>query len=129
MGWLSRKEKEPEPEETQPVEGAPRYIDLGKYGGAQAGGGMAKGLEIKIAEIDGYDDIRALSNLVYEGNILLLDFTSIANDELSLKRIISELNRLVEDVGGDMAGISQNMLMVAPKGVKIDRQKIRRGFH
>ncbi len=128
MGWLSRKEKEPEPEETQPVEGAPRYIDLGKYAGAQAGG-MAKCIEVKIAEIDGYDDIRALSNLVYEGNILLLDFSSIANDELSLKRIISELGRLVEDVNGDMAGISQNMLMIAPKGVKIDRQKIRRGFH
>jgi SepF-like predicted cell division protein (DUF552 family) len=128
MGWLSRKEKEPEPEETQPVEGAPRYIDLGKYAGAQASG-MAKGIEVKIAEIDGYDDIRALSNLVYEGNILLLDFSSIANDELSLKRIISELGRLVEDVNGDMAGISQNMLMIAPKGVKIDRQKIRRGFH
>ncbi len=128
MGWLSRKEKEPEPEETQPVEGAPRYIDLGKYAGAQASG-MAKGIVVKIAEIDGYDDIRALSNLVYEGNILLLDFSSIANDELSLKRIISELGRLVEDVNGDMAGISQNMLMIAPKGVKIDRQKIRRGFH
>ena len=126
MGWLSRKEKEEEPEE-QPVEGAPRYIDLGKYTGA-APGGISRGMSIKIAEIDGYDDIRALSNLVYEGNVMILDFTSIANDELSLKRIISELKRLVEDVNGDMAGISQTMLLVAPKGVKIDRQKIRRGM-
>ena len=128
MGWLSRKEREEEPQEVAPVEGAPRYIDLGKYAGAQSIG-AGRGMSIKIAEIDGYDDIRALSNLVYEGNIMILDFTSIANDELSLKRIISELKRLVEDVDGDMAGISQNMLLVAPKGVKVDRQKIRRGFH
>ena len=128
MGWLSRKEKEEEPVEQQPVEGAPRYIDLGKYAGGQGGGGMARGMTIKIAEIDGYDDLRTLSNYVYDGNIMILDFTSIANDELSLKRIISELKRLVEDVNGDMAGISQNMLVVTPKGVKVDRQKIRRGF-
>jgi SepF-like predicted cell division protein (DUF552 family) len=127
MGWLSRKEKEEEEAVEQPVEGAPRYIDLGKYAGGQ-GGGMARGMTIKIAEIDGYDDLRALSNYVYDGNIMILDFTSIANDELSLKRIISELKRLVEDVNGDMAGISQNMLIVCPKGVKIDREKIRRGL-
>lgn len=104
---------------------APSFIDLSKYGGK----GPAKGkgaIEVKVAEIDGFEDLRELSNLIYEGKVLILDFTTISNDELALKRTLSELKRLVADVGGDIAGISQNLLIVAPKNVYVDRNKIRR---
>ncbi len=80
-----------------------------------------------MAEIDSYEDIRELSNYVYEGNILILDFSPIMNDDLSMKRIITELKRLVEDVDGDLAGISKSLLLVTPKSIIIDRKKVRRG--
>ena len=105
---------------------APSFIDLSKYGGKK-GPSMGKGsIEIKVAEIDGFEDLRELSTLIYEGKVLILDFTTISNDELALKRTLSELKRLVADVGGDIAGISQNLLIVAPKNVYVDRNKIRR---
>jgi SepF-like predicted cell division protein (DUF552 family) len=44
-----------------------------------------------------------------------------------MKRIITELKRLVDDIDGDLAGISKNLLLVAPKFVRIDRKKMRRG--
>jgi SepF-like predicted cell division protein (DUF552 family) len=127
MGWLKKVVKE-EPEEEIPMvsEGMPHFIDLGEYSKKHVGA-SARGIEVKVAEIDSYEDIRELSNFVYDGNILILDFSAILNDDLSLKRIITELKRLVEDIDGDMAGISKNLLIVTPKKVSIDRTKLRRG--
>jgi SepF-like predicted cell division protein (DUF552 family) len=126
MGWLKKVIKE-EPEEVPVVPpGMPQFIDLGDYSKKKMTG-RGRGLEIRVAEIDSYENIRELSNFVYEGNILILDFSPIMNDDLSMKRIITELKRLVEDVDGDLAGISKNMLLVAPKSVTIDRRKVRRG--
>lgn len=126
MGWLKKVVKE-EPEEIPTVpEGMPHFIDLGEYSKKQLAG-RGRGIEVKVAEIDSYEDIRQLSNYVYEGNILILDFSAIINDDLSLKRIITELKRLVEDIDGDMAGINKNLLIVTPKRVTIDRKKLRRG--
>jgi SepF-like predicted cell division protein (DUF552 family) len=127
MGWLKKVVKEEEPEEVPMVpEGMPQFIDLGEYSKKRAVG-RSRGIEIKVAEIDSFENIRELSNYVYDGNILILDFTPIMNDDLSLKRIVTELKRLVEDIDGDLAGISKNLLLVAPKSVRIDRKKLRRG--
>jgi len=126
MGWLKRVVKE-EPEEvplTPP--GMPHFIDLGEYSKKKVAG-KGRGIEIKVAEIESFEDIRSLSNYVYDGNILILDFSAIMNDDLSLKRIVTELKRLVEDIDGDLAGISKNLLLVTPKQVYIDRKKLRRG--
>ncbi len=126
---LRRKIKEAEPEEPQEIEGR-RYIDLGKYIEGGPGKGRVKGgfrTEIKIAEIESFDDVRYLSNIVYDGNILLIDFTAISNDELTLRRVISELQRLSEDVGGDIAGLGNNYLIITPRGVGVNKQKLRRG--
>jgi uncharacterized protein len=127
MSGIFKKTKPKEEEGDDQIDMiSPNYIDLAKYGGKK-GPTLGKGhLVIKVAEIAGFEDLRELSNLIYEGNILILDFTSIANDELALKRTLSELKRLVADTGGDIAGISQNLLMIAPKTVAIDKQKIRR---
>ena len=131
MGFLKKVMRKEEEEEEPEIEGIGRYIDLATYKGSESRTGPSRrgGIEVKVAEIEGYESLRALSNFVYEGNILILDFTAIANDDLALRRIITELKRLVEDVGGDLAGISKNLLLVTPKNVAIDRHKIRRGFY
>jgi SepF-like predicted cell division protein (DUF552 family) len=124
MSGIFRRTK---PQEEEPeLDYLPDFIDLAKYSGKK---GPSKGramVEIKFAEIDSFEDVRDLANYVYEGHILILDFTPIANDELTLKRIINELKRLVADVGGDIAGIAQNLLLVTPKSIGIDRHKIRK---
>ena len=125
MSGLFKKAR-PQAEEPE-LDYIPDYIDLAKYSGKKGGGKKGRvATEIKFAEIDSFEDVRDLANFVYEGNILILDFTPIANDELTLKRIINELKRLVADVGGDIAGIAQNLLLVTPKSVGIDRRKIRK---
>ncbi len=101
------------------------YVDLEKYvdstGDAQ---GSAK-MKVALGEIRQYDDLKVLSDYVYGGNVLILDFSAIADEEVILKRVTNELKRITDDIGGDIAGIGNNLMIVSPSGVKVDRRKIR----
>ncbi len=111
-GYRGRKIREPR-----------KYIDLNEYDtgvDAQASGPM-----IRVAEVYRYEDVRKLSDIVYNGDILFIDYSSIANDDLTLRRIISELKSIAKDVNGDVAGIGKNYLAVTPSGMRISRKKIR----
>ncbi len=103
-----------------------KYIDLGEMymEGSEIGAFPAK-MNIKVAELHRYEDLGDLTSYVYGGDILLLDFTPIAKDTLTLRRITNELKAVSRDVGGDLAGVSRNLLIVTPEGVKIDRSKIK----
>lgn len=125
MGLFRKKASDEEDDQANYAQFGRAYIDLGvlkKRDFSES----ASGPSIRFADIDGYREIPALSNHVYDGNILVLDFTPIANDDLELKRAINELKRVVEDVQGDIAGISQNMLIVTPKGFSIDKKKMKK---
>ncbi|MDP6156494.1 MAG: cell division protein SepF [Candidatus Thermoplasmatota archaeon] len=125
MKFLKRVKKD-EGEEVEPIElgSTPeKYIDLGKF----EGGGLMeeKIASVKMAEVKSFQDIRGLTSMMYHGNIMLLDITHLANDELELKRITSELNRVIEDINGDLCGVNRNLLLVTPRGIKIDRERIK----
>ncbi|MBN1678442.1 MAG: cell division protein SepF [Candidatus Thermoplasmatota archaeon] len=83
---------------------------------------------VKVGELFRYDDLTTLTKEVYQDNIVIVDFTSIANDDLTMKRVTAELKSVARDVDGDVAGVGKNLLMVTPRGVKIDRNKIKGGF-
>ena len=57
-----------------------------------------------------------------------LNYTSISNDDTTLRRVINELNSIAEDTGGDVAGVGKNLLMATSAGIKIDRHKIRGSY-
>lgn len=83
---------------------------------------------VKVGELFRYDDLSTLTKEVYQDNIVIVDFTSIANDDLTMKRVTAELKSVARDVDGDVAGVGKNLLMVTPRGIKIDRNKIKGGF-
>jgi hypothetical protein len=102
-----------------------RYVDLGNLleeGKSQA---TQASMYVKVAEIHSYGDVRDLAGYVYDGDMLVLDISPILNDELTLKRVTNDLNALAQDTKGDVAGISDNIIVISPNGVKIDRKKIR----
>ncbi|MBN1281226.1 MAG: cell division protein SepF [Candidatus Thermoplasmatota archaeon] len=107
---------------TGPTEG---YIDLEKYTDAQAGGAPAARMYVAIGEIQKYEELKKLTDYVYGGNVLILDFTAIADQEVLLKRVTNELKRATDDIGGDVAGIGNNLMIISPNGVKVERRKIK----
>jgi SepF-like predicted cell division protein (DUF552 family) len=84
----------------------------------------AKGT-IRMAEILRFDDIHTYSKLAYQGDIVILDYTSIANDQQAVRRMSQELKNISRDTGGDVAGIAKDLLCLTPAGIRIDRQKLR----
>ncbi len=101
------------------------YIDLEEYTQGSEMFDANASMMVRVAEIHKYDDLRDFANYVYQGNLLLLDFSAIAGDEIILRRVTSDLKKLIADINGDIAGLGKTMLIIAPTGVKIDRHKAR----
>ncbi len=109
---------------------AEQYIDLSEmsFDDERLLEGSEESTQVKVGELFRYEDLSMLTSEVYAGNLVVLDFTSIANDDLTMKRITSELKNVARDVNGDVAGIGKNLLLVTPQGVRIDRNKIKGGL-
>ncbi|HEV8595165.1 MAG TPA: cell division protein SepF [Thermoplasmata archaeon] len=101
------------------------YIDLGEltFEDEQPLGQAAQHW-VRVAEVYRYEDLGDLSTHVYNGDMLLIDYTALANDELALKRVTADLKNVARDTGGDVAAVGKNWLLATPAGVKIDRNKI-----
>ena len=100
------------------------YIDLEKYVESTGSATGAK-LNVRVGEIQRYEDLKDFSDYVYGGNVLILDFSQIAEEEVILKRITSDLKKMATDINGDIAGIANNLMIISPTNVKIDRRKLR----
>jgi uncharacterized protein len=104
------------------------YIDLEEYAaeaGMEGGANDPDAMYVRVAEIRKYDELRELAAYVYKGNMLILDFAPIQNEEIILKRVTGELKKLVADIGGDIAGLGKTTLLITPTSVRIDRTKYR----
>lgn len=129
---ILKKKVIPGADEAAPKESmaAEQYIDLTDMVFEDEGLMGPEGAQtvVKVGEIFRYDDLSLLTNEVYNGNIVIIDYTSVANDDLTMKRITAELKNVARDVNGDVAGIGKNLLMVTPRSIKIDRNKIKGAF-
>lgn len=99
------------------------YVDLEKY--VESEGTMPAKMHVRIGEIQRYEDLKEFTDYIYGGNVLILDFSAIAEEEVILKRITNDLKKLAGEINGDIAGIGNNLMIVSPSGVKIDRRKLR----
>jgi SepF-like predicted cell division protein (DUF552 family) len=100
------------------------YIDLEKFVESTGNVAGAK-LNVRVGEIQRYEDLKDFSDYVYGGNVLILDFSPIAEEEVILKRITNDLKKLAQEINGDIAGIGNNLMIIAPSDVKIERRKLR----
>ena len=103
------------------------YIDLEKYTQSSNETIPAK-MHVRVGEIQRYEDIKDFTDYIYGGNVLILDFSPIADEEVILKRITSDLSKLANEIIGDIAGIGNNLMIISPSDVKINRHKLRGKF-
>ncbi|WP_393971524.1 cell division protein SepF [Oxyplasma meridianum] len=80
---------------------------------------------LKVAEIYRFEDVRRITDHVYGGNIVLLDCSNISNDDLLMRRVIEEVKAIGREANGDVAGLGKNIIAITPKGIVIDRNRIR----
>jgi len=95
-----KEEKEPEAEET-------------------SGKTYLKAMPLRdLSELDNVKDE------VKSGNILILRITPLANKSIEdVKRAINELCEFVETIGGDIARLGEERVVICPSKVKIWREK------
>ncbi|MDH7606795.1 MAG: cell division protein SepF [Candidatus Bathyarchaeota archaeon] len=79
---------------------------------------------LKAMPLRDLSDLDAVKNEVRSGNILILRITPLANKSIEdVKRAVNELCEFVESVGGDIARLGEERVVVCPPNVKIWREK------
>ena len=101
------------------------YVDLEKFVETEGGREVGTSMNVRVGEIQRYEDIKEFSDYVYGGNVLILDFSPIAEEEVILKRITNDLKKLTKEINGDIAGIGNNLMVITPADVRIERRKLR----
>ncbi|MFB6186361.1 MAG: cell division protein SepF [Halobacteriaceae archaeon] len=84
------------------------------------------GMTVHIAEINGQQDVIAVKDAVYDGNLVIADITRLRTEDRTAEHITDELRQVARDVGGDIVQKGDDQLIVTPSGVKISRQKLNR---
>jgi SepF-like predicted cell division protein (DUF552 family) len=70
-------------------------------------------------------DLDSVKNEVKAGNILILRITPLANKSIDdVNRAVNELCEFAESVGGDIARLGEERVVVCPPNVKIWREKV-----
>ncbi|HID72065.1 MAG TPA: DUF552 domain-containing protein [Thermoplasmata archaeon] len=100
------------------------YLDIGK---------LVKDKEIeipplmyvKVAVLSKISHLENYLDFVREGNIMILDTGVVGDDEEAMEDLVAKLKAFVNEIDGDLAGISNEYIVITPSRVKIDRRKIR----
>jgi SepF-like predicted cell division protein (DUF552 family) len=79
---------------------------------------------LKAMPLRDLSDLDAVKNEVRSGNILILRITPLANKNLDdVKRAVNELSTFAETIGGDIARLGEERVVMCPQNVKIWRGK------
>ena len=92
---------------------------------AKIGAKMVQGKTfLKAMPLRDLVDLDAVKNEVRSGNILILRITPLANKSVEdVKRAVNELCEFAESVGGDIARLGEERIVICPPNVKIWREK------
>ena len=101
------------------------YVDLEdlEYEEEKEGNGPT----VKVAEVREMEDATLVKEQIYSGNLVIIDISTIMNDEKLREKVVTEIQYATKDVGGDIAGIGEKMVIATPSGVNIDRNIIGGG--
>jgi hypothetical protein len=79
---------------------------------------------LKAMPLRDLSDLDSVKNEVKSGNILILRITPLANKSIEdVKRAVNELCEFAEAVGGDIARLGEERVVICPSGVRIWREK------
>ena len=69
-------------------------------------------------------DVENVKDEVKNGNIIILRVTPLAGKSIDdVKNAVNELNKFTESVGGDIARLGEERVVICPKNMRIWREK------
>ena len=69
-------------------------------------------------------DIENIKNEVKNGNIIILRVTPLATKSIEdVKNAVNELYQFTESIGGDIARLGEERVVICPKTIRIWREK------
>ena len=80
---------------------------------------------LKAMVLRGLSDLDVVKSEVKSGNVMILRVTPLASKSVDdVKRAINELCEFVESIGGDIARLGEERVVVCPSNVRIWREKV-----
>jgi SepF-like predicted cell division protein (DUF552 family) len=80
---------------------------------------------LKAMPLRDLSDLESVKAQVKSGNILILRITPLANKSVDdVKRAVNELCEFAGSVGGDIARLGEERVVICPPNVKIWREKV-----
>jgi len=119
------KRKMPSRREDNKVVEPNRFIDLGFMDMVDD---SEADVRIKVADVRRFEDLAEVSRQVYDGNILLVDFSFVMHNKDAVDTIMAELRSVAGDCNGDMVVVGKDLAVVSPNGMRIGRQRIQGSF-
>ena len=79
---------------------------------------------LKAMPLRDLSDLEAIKDEVKNGNILILRITPLASKSIEdVKRAVNELYEFAESIGGDIARLGEERVVICPQNVRIWREK------
>lgn len=79
---------------------------------------------LKAMPLRDLSDLEAIKNEVKNGNVLILRITPLASKSIEdVKRAVNELYEFAESIGGDIARLGEERVVICPQNIKIWREK------
>ncbi len=98
------------------------YVELEMEDFDRAAGGV--GLSVRIAEISDKQDVIAIKDAVYDGDLVMADITRHSTSDRTIEHIIDELRQVAQEVDGDIVQKGNDQLIITPTGISISREKL-----
>lgn len=71
------------------------------------------------------EDVKIVENEIQSGNIIILRITPLAKRSIEdVKQAVNEICEFVQHIGGDIARLGEERVVVTPSSIRIWREKI-----
>ena len=79
---------------------------------------------LKAIPLRDLSDLEEIKNEVKNGNVLILRITPLASKNIEdVKRAVNELFEFAESIGGDIARLGEERVVICPQNIRIWREK------
>lgn len=96
----------------------PKYVELDWKGGKADAAHV-----LRVVSLNDFTDVEAVLDLLRDrSNVVILKVKpTLVAEKMELKRAIKRIQRTCAAIGGDIAGVKEDIIVITPPSIKINR--------